>query len=374
MNTILTYISKLKYKSLLLLAAAIWGLGTVLIKGLVEEIPPFWLVGIRFFSAGVIFSILFAPQLIKLIRERKFLDHVLISLLLGTAMIAGYMANSLGLTDTTAAKSSFLTGLYCVIVPFIAWIAMRKRPSIFNMIAAILCVAGIGLVSLAGSKNFTISWGDAITLLSALFLAIQLALTSKYAPGRNMMAITALQFLMGGAMSLGVAAFTEPLPNLSVIADPTCAFSMVYMVLFATCAALLLQNIGLAKVPPASGSLLLSFESVFGVVFSVILLSETLSASVLAGFALIFVAVLVSEWLPTSKIITSANEFKIQHASDRLKAQRSSNRLNGLKAQRALKPPKVSPIHPDLETLQSSIREHMPSPPYMPTARETSDM
>lgn len=302
MIQVIEHMSKLKYQGLLLLAAAIWGLGTVLIKGLVEEIPPFWLVGIRFFSAGIIFAILFAPQLMKLARERRLLDHVRISLILGIAMIAGYMSNSLGLVDTTAAKSSFLTGLYCVIVPFIAWMVMRKKPTAFNMVAAMLCVAGIGLVSLVGQESLSMGWGDAVTLLSALFLAVQLALTSKFAPGRNMMVITTLQFLFGGAASMGIASLTEPLPHLGALASPQPAISMTYLVLFATCAALLLQNIGLAKVAPTAGALLLSFESVFGVLFSMLILHETMTLPMICGFALIFAAVVVSEWLPSSTL------------------------------------------------------------------------
>lgn len=292
----------MKYSLLLLLAAAIWGLGTVCIKGIVAEIPPFWLVGGRFFSAGIVLCAIFAPQLAKLAREGRLVEHLKVSFVLSVPMIAGYMANSLGLTDTTAAKSSFLAGLYCVIVPFIAWALTKKRPTGFNICAAVLCVAGVGLVSLAGQSDLTMGWGDAVTLLSSLLFAIQLAATSKMAPGRNMPAITALQFIFGGAMALVVAAFTEQPPAMQVFADPSMIASLAYLVLGATCAALLLQNIGLAKVSAASGSLLLSFESVFGVLFSVMLLNEMLTLPMVCGFGLIFLAVVVSEWLPSSSL------------------------------------------------------------------------
>ncbi|MFQ8868489.1 MAG: EamA family transporter, partial [Eggerthella lenta] len=42
------------YKAFLLVAAAIWGLGTVVIKSTVDEFPPAWLVGVRFTAAGII--------------------------------------------------------------------------------------------------------------------------------------------------------------------------------------------------------------------------------------------------------------------------------------------------------------------------------
>lgn len=325
----------LKYPLLLLLAAAIWGLGTVLIKGIVAEIPPFWLVGGRFFSAGLVFCVLFAPQLARLAREGRLAEHMKVGFVLGIPMIAGYMANSLGLVDTTAAKSSFLTGLYCVLVPFIAWALTRKRPTAFNICAAVLCIAGVGLVSLIGQDDLAMGWGDAVTLLSALLLAVQLALTSKLAPGRNMLAVTALQFVFGGAMALGVATFTEQPPALQTFSDPSMLGSLAYLVLGATCAALLLQNVGLAKVPAASGSLLLSFEAVFGVLFSVLLLGEALTVPMLCGFALIFLALVVSEWLPSSQLSTLVR--RRLRTSDQ--AESHSHSVVGTHAGPAARPP-----------------------------------
>src|SRR5699024_4394602 len=67
---------------------------------------------------------------------------------------------------------------------------------------------------------------------------------------------------------------------------------------FASCIALLLQNIAVAHVEPAPASLFLATESVFGVTFSVTFLGETLSPLLLAGFALIFAGIVISEYVP----------------------------------------------------------------------------
>lgn len=48
-------------------------------------------------------------------------------------------------------------------------------------------------------------------------------------------------------------------------------------------------------------SLFLSLESVFGVVFGVLIYGESLTLRLLAGFGLIFVAILISEMLPLKK-------------------------------------------------------------------------
>lgn len=303
MASLRTHIARLRYELLLLLAAAIWGLGTVVVKDTVAVLPPAWLVGIRFFSAGVIFAVVFAARFKRLAEEGRLADHLRAGVTLGLLVIMAYLLNTGGLTGTTAAKSSFLTGTYCVLVPFIAWAVMRVRPTLFSVAAAVMCLIGIGLVSSPAGGASSLSWGDGVTLCSAVVLGFQVVATSKLAPGRDMTALTALQFLFGGAFALAVGALCEPAPSLEVITSPEVAGNLVYLIVFATCAALYLQNLGLARVAPSLGALLLSFESVFGVMFSVWLLSETLTVFMIVGFVLIFLAVVVSEWLPTSWVV-----------------------------------------------------------------------
>lgn len=333
MNTISNSFKAYKHHVYLLLAAVIWGLGTVFMKEVVSGVDPFWLASTRFFSAGVILSIAFMPKLVKLASEKRLVDHMKTGFLVGVPMMIGYMLNAFGLVGTTASKSSFLTGLYCVMVPFVTWMLTRKRPTGYNLVAATLCVCGIAMVSVVGSDNFSIGWGDTVTLASAAFMAVQLALTSKIAPGRDMMAITALSFLLAGGASIGVAAVISPAPEVSSFMQPDMISSIIYLVLFATCAALLLQNIGLAKVPAAQGSLLLSFESVFGVIFGVMILGESLTWPTLIGFGLIFASVIVSEWLPASNVAKRAklrlkyrSPSTVYHASNARKTRSFNTR------------------------------------------------
>lgn len=284
---------------LLVLAAAIWGLATVVIKDTVGGFPPLWLVGIRFLSAGAIFCVLFAPRLARLAREGRLGDHLRASLVLGVLIGAAYLMNTGALTATTAARSSFLTGTYCVLVPFQAWLVMRRRPTAFNVGAGLLCLAGIALVSLPGGEGgLAFGAGEALTLASAVFLGFHVTATSRLAGGRDMPVLTALQFVVCGLLGVALGALCEQTPTVEALADPAVLGNLAYLVLFATCLALLLQNLGLARVSPSTGALLLSLESVFGVLFSVLLLGEALTGPMVAGFALIFAAVLVSEWLP----------------------------------------------------------------------------
>lgn len=281
------------YKGYLLIAAAIWGMGTVVIKATVDSFPPAWLVGVRFTFAGLILAIVLFPRLKKALD----LDHLKKGAVLGVFIFLSYWSNSTGLTDTTASNSAFLTSLYCVIIPFLMWALSGPRPTKFNIAAALVCVAGVGCVSFAGSTDFSLRFGDAITLLSAVFLSFHVVCTSKYAGGRDMMVLTIIQFIVAGLLGFAAALVFEPMPVFAELGLETYV-SLGYLIVFASCIALLLQNIAVAHVDPAPASLFLATESVFGVVFSVLFLGEMLTGPLFIGFGLIFAGIIVSEYLP----------------------------------------------------------------------------
>ncbi len=281
------------YKAFLLVAAAIWGLGTVVIKSTVDEFPPAWLVGVRFTVAGIILGIVMLPRF----RKALDLDHLKKGAILGAFLFLSYWANSTGLTDTTASNSAFLTSLYCVIIPFLGWALRGPRPTRFNIAAALVCVAGVGCVSFAGLSGFSLRFGDLITLLSAFFLSLHVLYTAKYARGRDMTLLTVVQFLVAGVLGFGAGLTFEPMPAFASLGLDTWV-SLGYLAMFASCIALLLQNFAVAHVDPAPASLFLATESVFGVTFSVLFLGEILTGPLFAGFALIFAGIVISEYLP----------------------------------------------------------------------------
>lgn len=281
------------YKVFLLLAAAIWGLGTVVIKSTVDAFPPAWLVGVRFTAAGIILGVIMLPRF----RKNLDADYLKKGGILGAWLFLAYWANSTGLTDTTASNSAFLTSLYCVIIPFLGWALRGSKPTRFNVAAAIVCVAGVGCVSFAGASGLSLRFGDLATLLSALFLSSHVLFTAKYARGRDMTLLTVVQFVVAGALGFAAGIAFEPTPNFSALGLDTWT-SLAYLAVFASCIALLLQNVAVAHVDPAPASLFLATESVFGVTFSIMFLGEALTAPLFAGFALIFAGIVVSEYLP----------------------------------------------------------------------------
>lgn len=281
----------MRYRLLIVIATIIWGSSFVIVKDVTNIMAPAWILAVRFTAAAVIMAVAFFKRR-SLYFERS---HVGYGLLFGLAMFLGYYLQTVGITDTTPGKNAFLTGTYCIIVPFLAWIGLRKRPNRFNLIAAVLCIVGVGFISLDG--DLSIRFGDAMTLACAFFYAVHIVLVSKFAQGRDIYVLTLWQFVGVAICSWAVGGLFEPMPDWANV--PTeCWISLAYLAVACTTVALLFQNIGQAHLPPASASLLLSLEAVFGVAFSVALGAETLTLRVVIGFALVFAAIIVSEVLP----------------------------------------------------------------------------
>lgn len=289
------------YKILLVVATAIWGFSFVVMKDVVAALSPAWLLGIRFTCAGVILLIILRK------RVRTSLSRRVIGMgaLLGVFDFAAFFAQTVGLEHTTPGINAFLTATYCVIVPFAWWVISRKRPSIVNVGTAVLAVVGIWLVSVSGSASgFSIGFGEAATLVAALMFAVHIVFVSKFSQFADVLVLTVLQFVTEGLLGLLVGVCFETPPAASVFTLEIVG-QMAFLIAFASIFCFGVQNIALAHVPPAQASLLLSLESVFGVVASVLLYGESLTVRLVAGFAIIFAAIVINEVVPARRQRTS---------------------------------------------------------------------
>lgn len=271
----------------LLLATLIWGSSFIIMKDALDNIGTFFLLAVRFTGACILLAIVFYKKLKKLNKE-----VVKAGFVMGTALITAYILQTFGLAETTPGKNAFLTAGYCILVPFMFWAVAGTRPDRYNIIAAVLCIAGIGLVAL--DDNLTMGRGDVLTLMCCAFYALHIIVSARYTQTYDVMLLTLLQFFFAALWSSLLCVLFEPVPAVAEI-PPYTWFSLGYLCVFATAGALLMQTYGLKYTSPSAGALILSLESVFGVIFSIMVGAEAVTARLLLGFAVIFVAIVISE-------------------------------------------------------------------------------
>ena len=274
-------------KPMIVCATMIWGSTFFILKDALDNVDLMFLMAFRFSLAAVVLGLIFWNRWKGIDRSYWWRGG-----LLGAFMFVAYAVQNYGLMDTTPGKNAFFTAVYCVIVPFLYWAVDRKRPTRWNVLAALLSVTGIGLVSWDGG-GLTIAAGDVLTLCAGFLLACHIVAVAKFAGGRDIFLLTTLQFAAIALMCWVGTAFSRGVPA-GGLSAPTW-WVMLYLAVGSTAVALLFQNVGQKYADPASAALLLSLEAPFGVLFSVAFGAEEPTPLMYLGFGVIFLAMVCSE-------------------------------------------------------------------------------
>lgn len=269
--------------------ALIWGTSFVVLKNALDSIGTLWILAIRFTAATALMLVLIRGRL-RNISPRCLAG----SALMGVSLAAAYIIQTFGLYDTTPGKNAFLTATYCVLTPFLAWLFYRRRPVFSNILAAVLCLTGIGFVSL-GTGFGQLNRGDVLTLCSGLFYSLQIILMENYIDSGEAAAISAVQFLTAAVICwAGALLFETPPVGVSARAW----LEVGYLSVMCTGVCFFLQAWGMRYTPASSAAIIMTLEAVFGAIVSVLFYHEIVTGKIALGFVLIFSSVVMNELRP----------------------------------------------------------------------------
>ena len=275
----------------LLLIGILWGMGFVTVKiGLNAGMNTFYLMWLRFLGSFVLLSILFRKKIKKVSK-----DDLKAGVILGIIQYFGYVFQTYGAANTTVGKNAFFTAINVIIVPYIFWILNKKRPDIFSFSASIICLIGVGIMSLDSNLNFThLNKGDVMTIISALFFALQVAYTGYFGRKVHPMNLVLLQMLVGGLLFAGTQFATSGLSEVIPLHGET-LMAIIYAVVFSTAIPMLLQIYCQRLTTATRASILMSTESMFAPIFAFLVLGEMMTLRVALGAVFILFSVVVSE-------------------------------------------------------------------------------
>lgn len=269
----------------LLLVAIIWGSGFIVIKNALDFMDPIYMLVLRFTLSSILMAMVFFKRL-KTINKEDLKAGTII----GIFLFIAFVTQTVGLQFTTVSKQAFITASNVVMVPFIIWYINKKRPDIFEIIAAILCFIGIGVLSLEGS--LIIGLGDGLTLICAVFFACHIVSVGYYSKKHDPIVLTILQFAVAAILSF-LTALVLKIEFAPITRE--IGLSILYMAVFSTILAFGIQNVAQKYTSSTHAAIILSTESVFGSLFSVWLLSEKFTIRLFIGCILIFIAVITAE-------------------------------------------------------------------------------
>jgi drug/metabolite transporter (DMT)-like permease len=262
----------------LLTVSAAWGLSFVIMKSAIERQSVNNFLFTRFVLA-VLVMILIRPQVIKHFNKDLLLRGFGAGFLLG----GGYIFQTVGLANTGAAITGFVTGLYVVLTPLFAGLIFKERVSKNTWLYVFMATVGLALLSL---KGWSIGFGELMVFFSAIAFAAHITALSKWSAGRDVYAMTITQLTMCAAMT-GVASAFE---GYSAPPDSGVWAVVVFTAVFATAIAFIVQTWSQAHMSATKVAVILTMEVVFAAFFAIIFAGERLTLQAALGGILVVTA------------------------------------------------------------------------------------
>ncbi|EQB68604.1 DMT family transporter [Cuniculiplasma divulgatum] len=271
-----------KYSFLIIIATLSWGITFPLIKISLEYMSPVIFLAIRFLISTIV--------MIPFIKNRSDLTGLRQGFIAGFFLFLGYYFQTIGLYFTTPAISGFVTGLYIVLVPVIAYLIFRQRISKSDLSAVTLAFVGLLIITVGEVSNFSLQLGDLLTFICAVGYAMQIIYVSR----NNKLDMVKFTFFQMAAVSLYS---TIAIPTFKIyfnFSSPILIFTIAFTAIFAGVVAYFITNKALVYVKPEKASIIMVSEPVFAAIFSVILTGIPLSYYTIGGGALMVIAMLMT--------------------------------------------------------------------------------
>lgn len=270
---------------LLFTTAIIWGSGFVFTSISLDYQTPYQILASRFFIGFIILALLFFNRLKKI--KNSTLKK---GTILGILLYISFLLQTVGLEYTTTSKNAFITAINVVIVPFISFFIYKRKIDSFEFLGAFLAIVGIGFLSLQLSLDINI--GDLLTLGCAVGFAFQIVYTMKYVQDEDPILLTIVQLGIAGVLGWIVVLLKG---EATFVMEAKGIFSILYLAIFPTTVCYVFQTIAQKFTNETKTAIILSTESLWGMIFSIIILHEVLTLRMTIGAILILSAIIISE-------------------------------------------------------------------------------
>ena len=284
---------------ILLIAAMIWGFAFAA-QGAVSEMGAFTLGFLRSILAGV-FLIFVVMVLDKVTTSKRKLfsskgfdinkTELIGGVICGAVLATASAFQQIGINQgTDSGKAAFITALYVILVPIYALAIKKKAP--INVWASVF-IAMIGFYFLCITDTMSIAGSDILVIIGSMIFPIHILTIDHFSPKCDGVRMSMIQFFSAAVINLIIALIAEsPIDFNCVVSN---ALPVIYLGIGSSGIAYTLQIVGQKGVNPAVAAVILSLESVFGVVGAAIFLGTHLTAREYIGCAIVLAAVILSQ-------------------------------------------------------------------------------
>ncbi len=305
-----------KYKfigiAILTLCAFIWGFAFVAQSNVTDTLSAFSFCGMRFvFSfAGLAIVAVFYDVL-----NKKHHYHALPwswptiigGTVCGIALYFAMLCQQIGIAYTSVGKTSFITALYIVFVPIFG-IAARQKPTTFSIPAILIAIVGFYFMCI--NEEFKVTLGDALVLMCAIMYSLQILLIGFYAKISDPIRLTLIQFASAavlGIVGMSITGFPTGVAIKNSIVE------ILYLGILSGAIGFTLQTAGQKRVQSSVATLIMSMESVIGLIGGVIFLHQVPTAREILGCMIVLFAVILAQFeVHKTFLVLSKNKYFIK--------------------------------------------------------------
>jgi drug/metabolite transporter (DMT)-like permease len=263
---------------ILLLTTVLWGSTFPVMKISIVHMPPLLFLAYRFGVASFLMLLLFRLRVLK---RETFLEGVA----LGVTLFLGHGFQIIGLKYTTPSNYAFITSLYVVFTPFIAYFLLGDRLQKKDVMS--LLIAMVGLYFISGAGNSGTNYGDMLTVLCAVSFAFQIVLVQKFGES-DYISLAFWQIFWNFILSLITSMLIER-PMFPTELTPW--VGIIYTSVFATIIAFTLQVKYQKETTAYKAALIYSTEPIFGTIATFAILKTIPTGREVIGAGLIMTAI-----------------------------------------------------------------------------------
>ncbi|WP_428241261.1 DMT family transporter [Gynuella sp.] len=268
----------------LLLVAIFWGTSYGLTQTALSYTPVMFFIATRF----LLTHMALLPKMLLEFKQGQNPDWI-VAIPTGLILLAIFCCEVTGVAHTSAANAAFLISLNVLMTPFVEYLVTGIRPGSKTLLMALLSILGVYCLTQQYNLNWSLNSGDWLILAAAALRAVMITTVKRLLKNRQIAtaSLTALQSLVvaTGAMVLLIC-FTEK-KAITIPLEAQFWWITLYLVGFCTLFAFFVQNRAVQYTSASKVALLMGSEPLFGALFAVIWLNESLSLTQAFGGLLI---------------------------------------------------------------------------------------
>lgn len=273
----------------LFLVAMIWGSGFIATQIAIDEgLSSSFIMFVRFTMAAIVMGAVNVKN-IKALKRKELQGGIVV----GIFMFLAFTLQTIGLQFTTPSANAFITATCVVMVPFFSWVVFKHKPANKAFVGAIICFAGVGVLALSPGEGLVISKGDLITLVGAVAFAFHTVGLGVFAKKIDSKLLTFLQITTAAVLSFAVFMVVDR--DFSAFASMKGLLAVLYLAVFSTCVAYFIQTTCQKYATPSKTAIIISTESLFGTMLSIVMGFEPFTYYLVIGGLAILLSVLIIE-------------------------------------------------------------------------------